>query len=37
MASDPIEHPGAVLALDGARLGVTLEPLAISTVLVKFA
>ena len=37
MASDPIEHPGAVLALDGARLGVTLEPFAVSTVLVKFA
>ncbi len=35
--SDPVEHLGAVLALDGARLGVDLEPLAVSTVLVSFA
>jgi len=34
---DPIEHLGAALALDGARLGVELDPLAISTVLVSFA
>ena len=35
--SDPIEHPGETLALDGKSLGVDLDPLAISTVLVEFA
>ena len=35
--SDPIEHPGAALALDGRSLGLDLDPLAVSTVLVKFA
>ena len=35
--SDPIEHPGDALVLDGAQLGVDLDPLAISTVLVSFA
>ena len=35
--SDPIEHAGAPLALDGARLSTELDPLAVSTVLVRFA
>ena len=35
--SDPIENPGQGLALKGAGLAVDLDPLAISTVLVKFA
>ena len=36
-ASDPIEHPRAALASHGQELGVDLDPLAIATVLVRFA
>ncbi|MHA1548199.1 MAG: glycosyl hydrolase-related protein, partial [Alphaproteobacteria bacterium] len=36
-AADPIENPGAVLALDGSTLAVPLGPLEIKTVLVRFA
>jgi hypothetical protein len=35
--SDPIEHPGETLELDGSQLGIDLAALAVSTVLVKFA
>ena len=35
--SDPIEHARDALGLDGRKLGVDLEPLAIATVLVRFA
>jgi hypothetical protein len=35
--SDPIEHPGEAMALSGQKLAVDLDPLGISTVLVKFA
>jgi alpha-mannosidase len=35
--ADPIEHANGALSLDGPRLGVDLEPLGISTVLVRFA
>ena len=34
--SDPIEHPREAIALDGHKLGVDLDPLAIATVLVRF-
>ena len=34
--ADPIEHPGDDLALDGKTLAVTLDPLAVETVLVRF-
>ena len=34
--ADPIEHPGDDLGLDGKMLAVTLDPLAIETVLVRF-
>jgi hypothetical protein len=36
-ASDPIEHPREALAPQGSNLVVDLEPLAIATVLVRFA
>jgi hypothetical protein len=35
--SDPIEHPREALALAGHELAVDLDPLAIATVLVRFA
>jgi alpha-mannosidase len=34
--SDPIEHGGSDLTLDGGNLTVSLDPLAIETVLVRF-
>jgi hypothetical protein len=34
--SDPIEHAGSDLKLDGGNLTVSLDPLAIETVLVRF-
>ena len=34
--SDPIEHPGKSLPLDGHSLRVDLDPLVVATVLVKF-
>jgi hypothetical protein len=37
LASDPIEHPRMPLAAEGQKLGVDLDPLAIATVLVRFA
>ncbi len=36
-ASDPLEHAGETMALNGGALPVELAPLGISTVLVKFA
>jgi len=35
--SDPIEHPGEKLDIDGNRLALDLPGLAVTTVLVKFA
>jgi alpha-mannosidase len=35
--SDPIEHAGEAMSLDRGKLHVDLEPLAITTVLVRFA
>ena len=34
--SDPIEHPGKSLPLDGHSLRIDLDPLVVATVLVKF-
>ena len=34
--SDPIEHPGKSLPLDGNSLRIDLDPLVVATVLVKF-
>lgn len=34
--SDPIEHAGEAIGLDGHKLGVDLDPLGIATVLVRF-
>jgi hypothetical protein len=35
--SDPIEHPREALATDGTSLAVDLDPLAVTTILVRFA